>query len=51
MTRGEMALLIQRAYKLKVDGVELSFKDVSPRYEEAVKALVKNKATRGKSST
>lgn len=51
MTRGEMALLLQRAYKLKGDNVELSFTDISPRYEEAVKALVKNNVTQGKSST
>ncbi len=50
-TRGEMALLLQRAYKLSSDGVELSFKDVSPRYEEAVKALLKNNVTQGKTST
>lgn len=50
-TRGEMALLIQRAYTLSSDGVELSFKDVSPRYEEAVKALLKNNVTQGKTST
>ncbi|WNS79531.1 S-layer homology domain-containing protein [Domibacillus sp. DTU_2020_1001157_1_SI_ALB_TIR_016] len=51
MTRGEMALLLQRAYKLNGDDAELSFTDVSPRYEEAVKALVKNNVTQGKSST
>ncbi|WOV83124.1 S-layer homology domain-containing protein [Sporosarcina jeotgali] len=50
-TRGEMALLIQRAYTLSSDGVELSFKDVSPRYEEAVKALLKHNVTQGKTST
>lgn len=50
-TRGEMALLIQRAYNLSSDGVELSFKDVSPRYEEAVKALLKNNVTQGKTLT
>lgn len=50
MTRGEMALLIQRAYKLSGDGVTLPFKDVSSRYEEAVKALMKNNITQGKSA-
>lgn len=50
-TRGEMALLIQRAYKLSSDGVELSFSDVSPRYKEAIKALLKNNVTQGKTAT
>ncbi|MDN4606155.1 S-layer homology domain-containing protein [Sporosarcina highlanderae] len=50
MTRGEMALLIQRAYKLSGDGLKLPFTDVSPRYEEAVRALMKNDITQGKTA-
>ncbi|WP_339252242.1 S-layer homology domain-containing protein [Sporosarcina sp. FSL W8-0480] len=50
MTRGEMALLIQRAYELSGDGVKLPFADVSSRYAEAVKALMKNNITQGKSA-
>lgn len=49
MTRGEMALLIQRAYRLSGDGEKLLFTDVSPRYEKAVQALLKNNITYGKS--
>ncbi|WP_262174657.1 S-layer homology domain-containing protein [Saccharococcus sp. Marseille-Q5394] len=48
MTRGEMALLIQRAYKLSGDGVTHPFTDVSSRYDEAVRALMKNIITQGK---
>jgi S-layer homology domain len=51
MTRGEMALLIQRAYKLSGDGVNIPFTDVSSRYEEAVRSLMKNNITQGKSFT
>lgn len=50
MTRGEMALMIQRAYQLSSDGVHLPFIDVSPRYEDAVKALLKHNITQGKSA-
>ncbi|MDN4606156.1 S-layer homology domain-containing protein [Sporosarcina highlanderae] len=50
MTRGEMALLLKRAYTLSGDGVTLPFTDVSSRYEEAVKALMKNNITQGKSA-
>ena len=51
MTRGEMALLIQRAYKLTGDGVKHPFTDVSSRYEEAVKSLLKNNITQGKTAS
>lgn len=51
MTRGEMALLLQRAYALSAEGVEHPFIDVAPHYEEAVNALLKNNVTQGKSST
>ena len=51
MTRGEMALLIQRAYKLTGDGVKHPFTDVSSRYDEAVKSLLKNKITQGKTAS
>lgn len=48
MTRGEMALVLQRAYKLSGDSAALPFTDVSPRYEDAVRLLLKNKITLGK---
>jgi hypothetical protein len=51
LTRGEMALMIKRAYELEGSGVNLSFTDVSDRYELAVKSLVKNKITQGKTAT
>ncbi|WP_370222870.1 S-layer homology domain-containing protein [Cytobacillus sp.] len=50
MTRGEMALVIAKAYELEGD-VTLTFTDVSDRYEQAVQALVENKITSGKSET
>jgi hypothetical protein len=46
-----MALVIKRAYKLEGSGVTLSFTDVSNRYGVAVKSLVKNKITEGKTAT
>jgi predicted transposase YbfD/YdcC len=51
LTRGEMALMLARAYELDGTGVNLPYKDVSERYESAVKALLKAKVTQGKSAT
>lgn len=51
LTRGEMALILTKAYKLDGAGAEHKFTDVAPRYEDAVKALVKNDITQGKSDT
>jgi S-layer homology domain len=51
LTRGEMAIIVKNAYQLNGDGTELKFTDVNDRYAEAVKALVKNEITSGKSAT
>lgn len=51
VTRGEMALMLQKAYNLSGDGVTLPFTDVTPRYETAIKALLKNDITKGKTPT
>lgn len=51
ITRGEVAIILQRAYKLSANGSISSFTDVSPRYKDAVDALVTNKITSGISST
>jgi subtilisin family serine protease len=51
MTRGEVAIVLQRAYKLSADGVASPFTDVSDRYREAVNALVANNITNGVSDT
>lgn len=49
ITRGEFALMIQKAYGLSSTGKSLAFKDVSPLYESAVDALISNGITKGKS--
>ncbi|MCP3761428.1 S-layer homology domain-containing protein [Domibacillus sp. A3M-37] len=51
MTRGEMALILARAYELNDTSSALTFTDVPDRYEAAVKALVKSKITNGQSAT
>jgi hypothetical protein len=51
ITRGEMALIIARAYDLEGNKANLKFTDVSDRYDEAVAALVDNKITFGKTDT
>lgn len=48
ITRGEMAIILQRAYGLKGDK-QLTFKDVGNRYTEAVKAMVAHNITNGMS--
>ncbi|MCH1625103.1 S-layer homology domain-containing protein [Ferdinandcohnia quinoae] len=50
ITRGELAIWIQKGFDLKGSG-ELNFKDVNPRYVDAVKALVSNGITNGVSAT
>ncbi|KIL76506.1 S-layer homology domain-containing protein [Bacillus badius] len=50
LTRGEMALILQKAYKLTGSAAH-KFTDVAPKYDEAVKALVANGITQGKSDT
>lgn len=51
ITRGEMALIIARAYNLEGNKANLAFTDVADRYDEAVAALVDNKVTFGKTET
>lgn len=51
VTRGEMALMIQKAYNLYGNEVEMPFIDVSSRYHSAVQNLVKHKITSGKTPT
>ncbi|WP_052712158.1 S-layer homology domain-containing protein [Domibacillus indicus] len=48
LTRGEMALILVRAYKLQ-GTADHQFKDVSSVYDAAVQALTANKVTLGKS--
>ncbi|WP_088008243.1 polysaccharide deacetylase family protein [Indiicoccus explosivorum] len=51
LTRGETALVLQRAYDLAGSSSASSFADVSVRYEAAVDALVANGVTNGISAT
>lgn len=50
LTRGEMALILVRAYKLQ-GTAKHEFIDVSSNYDTAVQALLANKVTQGKSPT
>lgn len=50
LTRGEIAIILQRGYKLTGNGTS-NFTDVSSRYKGAVDALVANKVTNGVSKT
>ena len=51
LTRGEVAIILQRAYNLSAYGNTSSFTDVSSRYQLAVDALVANKITYGITAT
>ena len=51
ITRGELALWLQRAFNLKATSTTISFVDVSDRYTAAVAALVEKKVTNGKTTT
>ena len=51
ITRGELALWLQRAFKLTATETKISFTDVGDRYTEAVAALLENKVTTGKTTT
>jgi hypothetical protein len=51
VTRGEMALMVQKAYNLGGYQPEITFTDVSSRYSLAVENMVKNNITKGKTST
>ncbi|MFL0362205.1 S-layer homology domain-containing protein [Pseudobacillus sp. 179-B 2D1 NHS] len=50
ITRGEAALMLAKAYKVKGNTANVKFSDVSSRYTEAVAALVDNKITSGKAN-
>ncbi|WP_052712163.1 S-layer homology domain-containing protein [Domibacillus indicus] len=50
ITRGEFALIIQKAYNLAESSEKLSFTDVSMPYQKAVAALVGSGITKGKST-
>ncbi|UII55683.1 S-layer homology domain-containing protein [Cytobacillus spongiae] len=50
LTRGELAIILSNAYSLTGEG-ELTFSDVNDRYAAAVKALVANEITSGKTAT
>ena len=47
LTRGEIALILHRAYELSPNGTNSTFSDVSLRYQEAVDSLVANEVTKG----
>lgn len=51
LTRGEVAIILQRAYKLSSDVSKLPFTDVSSKYSNAVGALVTNDITDGLTPT
>ena len=51
LTRGELAIILTRALKLSGDSTALTFKDVPVRYESAIKAMVANGITNGKTAT
>ncbi|RDI41667.1 S-layer homology domain-containing protein [Falsibacillus pallidus] len=48
--RGEMALMLQRAYHLSSEGTVMRFTDVPSRYDLAVRALKKKGITNGKNT-
>ncbi|MDW0108698.1 S-layer homology domain-containing protein [Sporosarcina aquimarina] len=51
LTRGEAAIMLQRAFKLKAGDVKNDFTDVKDSYDAAVDALVANKVTKGINDT
>ncbi|WP_071393453.1 S-layer homology domain-containing protein [Bacillus tuaregi] len=51
ITRGELAIWIQRGFDLQANNKALAFTDVADRYKEAVEALVSNSITSGTSQT
>ena len=51
LTRGEVAIILQRAYDLDAGNKTSAFTDVSSRYADAVNALVANEVTDGITST
>ena len=48
LTRGEVALVLSRAYNLSGYGVTNQFKDVSAKYELSVNGMVRYKVAKGK---
>lgn len=51
LSRGEVAIILQRAYKLESGNQRSAFTDVSTRYAESVNALVANRVTDGLTPT
>ncbi|CEG22555.1 Endoglucanase precursor [Planococcus massiliensis] len=51
ITRGEMAIMLTRAYRMNAVTKETAFTDVGGRYREAVAALVEYHITNGKTAT
>jgi minor extracellular protease Epr len=51
LTRGEIAIILQRAYELEAGNTTSDFTDVSDRYASAVNSLVANNITNGISPT
>ncbi|KAA9015514.1 S-layer homology domain-containing protein [Niallia endozanthoxylica] len=51
ITRGELAIWLQRGFDLEADIGELAFTDVADRYERAVSALVAARITNGTTET
>lgn len=51
LTRGEAAIMLQRAFNLKAGDVKNEFTDVKDSYDAAVDALVANKVTKGINAT
>lgn len=51
ITRGEVALMLSKAFGMEAKITSDKFTDVSGRYQSAVNALLENKVTRGKTST
>lgn len=51
LTRGEVAIILQRAYDLEAGNQTSAFTDVSSRYADAVNALVANDVTDGLTPT
>ncbi|MBB6446074.1 S-layer homology domain-containing protein [Bacillus benzoevorans] len=51
ITRGELAVWIQKGFKLEAGTQSLAFNDVASKYQEAVSALVSNGVTSGTSAT
>lgn len=51
ITRGEAAIMLQRAFKITGNVNDVKFTDVSDRYDDAVAALLAHKVTKGVSTT